>query len=49
MKVKVLTDICTLGDKGEQIDVDDTPATAALIAAGHVKPVRSPKTANDEG
>ena len=45
MKCKVLTDICTLGDKGEEVDVDDTPATRALIAAGHLsKPKASPKS-----
>ena len=43
MKAKVLTEICTLGDVGDEVDVDDTPATAALIAAGHLAKVPSAK------
>ena len=47
MKFKVLTDICTHGDKGTEVDLDDSPAVRALVAAGHLKVVAStpkPKT-----
>ena len=47
MKVKVKTERCTLGAVGDEVDVDDTPATAALIAAGHVAKVASAKPKND--
>ena len=47
MKVKVLTEQCTLGAVGDTVDVDDTPATAALIAAGHLAKASSPKTRTD--
>lgn len=37
-KYTVLTDICTLGDVGKTVELDDTPAIAALVDAGHLKP-----------
>ena len=45
--VRVLTDICTLGDVDEELDVTDTPAIRSLIAAGHLAPVDEVPDDND--
>lgn len=41
-RYEVLTDHCTLADKGDTVDLDDTPAVAALVDAGHLR-VTDPK------
>lgn len=40
---KVKTEICTLGAVGDTVDIDDTPAVAALVNAGHLSRVKAKK------
>ena len=49
MKVKVRTEQCTLGAVGDEVDVDDTPAMHALIAAGHLSAVKASAKQNKTG
>lgn len=45
MRVKVLSEKCTLGPSGSVVDVDETVVNVrALIRGRHVEPAPEPKT-----
>lgn len=45
-RVRVLTDICTLGRPGEVVAVPDGVHVQSLIEAGHVEPVTDKEASN---
>lgn len=43
-RYEVLTERCSLGDVGAVVECDNTPSTAALVTAGHLRPERVKST-----